>query len=137
VAVNTSPKFETAPYAHSNSYTNADSANTKKDLVPAADVPTEGMRIDTIILTSTETANARVLYFYDHDGSTSWLIGAVNVPLNSGFDGTVPIVDAIPSLAPSLGYLELMTGHKLQIENATQVASGKTVTATAHGGKYV
>ena len=70
MATNTSPKFENAPYVKSNSYTNSDSANTKKDLVPAADVPTEGLRIDEISLTSTETANARVLYFYDHDGST-------------------------------------------------------------------
>lgn len=136
MAANTSPVFEKDPFSNGVTFTNSDSANTKKDAVAAATVPTEGLRIDHIILTSTETANARVLAFYDHDGSTSFLIGSVNVPVNSGFDGTAPAIDAILTLAPTLGYITLMTGHKLQVENLTQPASGKTVTVTSRGGKY-
>jgi hypothetical protein len=135
MASNTDPVFEKLPYSKGVTFTNADSANTKKDLVPAADVPAEGLRVDQISLTSTETANARAFAFYDHDGSTSFLIGTVNVPVLSGFDGSAPLIDALPLLAPNLGYLMLMTGHKLEVENLTQPASGKTITAVARGGK--
>jgi hypothetical protein len=135
MAANTKPVFEKDPYSKSSTFTNSTTANTNQDLVPAADVPTEGLRIDEISLTSTETANARVVSFWDHDGTTAFLIGSVNVPVNSGFDGSAPIIDAIPLLAPSTGYITLMTGHKLQIAVTTQPASGKTVTVTARGGK--
>jgi hypothetical protein len=136
MATNTLPKFENAPYTKSTTFTNATTANALQDLVPAADVPTEGMRIDRIPITSTETASARVVSFWDHDGATAYLIGSANIPVNSGFDGAAPVIDAISLLSPSLGYIELMTGHKLQIAVTTQPASGKTVTVTAQGGKY-
>lgn len=136
MATNTAPKFTNAPYVKASTFTNSTTANVLQDLVPSADVPTEGLRIDEISLTSTETANARVVSIWHHDGSTAYLIGSVNVPLSSGFDGAIPLVDAIPQLAPSLGYIELPTGHKLQIAVTTQPASGKTVTVTARGGKY-
>lgn len=135
MAANTSPVFEKDPHTESTSYTNSDSAATAKDLVAAASVPTEGLRIDQITLTSTETATARVIQFFTHDGTSSWLIGSVNVPINSGFDGTAPAVDAMPMLSPVLGYFVIKTGHKLQVSNVTQVASGKTVSITARGGK--
>lgn len=136
MATNTSPKFENAPYVKASTFTNASTANTNQDLVPSADVPTEGLRIDQISLTSTETANARVVAFWHHDGSTAYLIGSVNIPVNSGFDGSAAMIDAIPTLAPTLGYIEIPTGHKLQISVTTQPASGKTVTVVARGGKY-
>lgn len=135
MAANTNPVFENVPYVNSASYTNADAADTKKDLVPAADTPAEGLRIDSIVLTSTETANARVVRFYEHDGANSILIGAINVPVNSGFDGSAAAVEAMNVLAPGVGYLLLPDAHKLQVENATQVAAGKTVAITARGGK--
>jgi hypothetical protein len=136
MAVNTKPKFENAPYAKSSTFTNASVANTLQDLVPAADVPAEGLRIDALPMTSTETATDRLVSFWDHDGATAYLIGSVNVPLNSGFNGVVPPVDAIQVLAPSLGYIELASGHKLQIAVTTVPAAGKTVTVTARGGKF-
>lgn len=135
MATNTAPKFTNAPYSVGVQYTNSDSAATKKDLVPAAAVPTEGMRIDEISLASTDTSN-RVVKFYDHDGSTSFLIGAVSVTTLAGTDGATALVDAIPTLAPSLGYIELMTGHKLQAENVAQVTSAKQIDIVARGGKY-
>lgn len=135
MAANTSPVFEKDPYVVCSTFTNSSTANTNQDLVPAASVPTEGMRIDQVSLTSTETANARVVAFWHHDGSTAYLIGSVNVPVNSGFDGSAATVEAMPYLAPVLGYFTIPTGHKLQISVTTQPAAGKTVTITARGGK--
>lgn len=135
MAANTSPVFEKDPYSKSSTFTNSTTANVLQDLVPAADVPTEGLRIDHLPMTSTETANDRVVSFWDHDGSTAYLMGSVTVLRNAGFDGTAATKDAMAELAPALGYLTVMTGHKIQIAVTTQPASGKTVTVTARGGK--
>src|SRR4051794_21408096 len=133
MAANTSPVFEKDPFSSGVQYTNSDSAATKKDLVAAASVPTEGMRIDEITCCSTDTST-RIFKFYDHDGSTSFLMGAVSVTTLAGTDGATALIDAIPTLAPSTGYITLMTGHKLQVENVTQPTSAKQFDIIARGG---
>jgi len=135
MAANTSPVFEKDPISYGITYVNADSSPTKKDLVPTGGVPTEGSRVDQITITSDDTS-ARVIKFYDHDGSVSYLIGSVNVPTLAGTDGSTALVDAMTTLAPALGYITLMSGHKLQAENATTITAAKTVTIVARGGKF-
>lgn len=134
MAANVDPVFAKEPYVKCQSYTNSDSAATKKDLVPAADVPTEGLRIDQISMTSTDTS-ARVIKFHQHDGSTTFLIGAVNVAIAAGSDGSAAMQDAILTLAPGTGFIMIPTGHKLQVENVAQVTSGKEIDIVARGGK--
>lgn len=135
MASNFQPVFEKLPYSNGVSYVNGDGSPVKKDLVPAADVPTEGLRIDQITITSDDTS-ARVIKFYDHDGTNSFLIGASNVPTLSGTDGSARAIDAISDLAPVLGYITLQSGHKLQAENVTTITAAKTLQLTARGGKF-
>lgn len=84
---------------------------------------------------SNETANARVLNIYINDGVTDIYIGSVNVPVNSGFNGTVSNVDLLSgTLFPGLPYdsqgkrvLPLPAGYKVLVSSQSTLASGKTI----------
>lgn len=117
-------------------FTNADAASTLKSLYTAAanDAVVKGL-----LIRSDETATARVFDVLVNDGTTDYVIGAVNVPVNAGFNGTVAAVDALASaLFPGLPIdatgkriLPLKTGHSLKIRTQTQPTSGKTLTVSA------
>ncbi len=117
-------------------YANADAAATIKTLVTAG---ANDSVVKAINIRSDETANARVIDLIYYDGTTNYYLGAVNVPVNSGFSGSVASVDALSStLFPGLPIdssgkriLPMKAGHLLKVSNQSQIASGKTVTITA------
>lgn len=113
-------------------FTNSDSANTKKT---AATAGASGTKVTSLNATSTETANARVAQIWLTRSATSYLLTSVNIPLNSGFDGTVGTVNLLNSTQwPGLPtdndgqvYFFLESGDTLQVSLTTQLASGKEV----------
>lgn len=117
-------------------FTNSDSAATVKTVLTAGanDTIVKGLQA-----MSSETATARVIDILVNDGSADRWLGAVNVPLNSGFTGTVAAVDLLASLlmpglpidASGKKCLPLKAGHVLKVRNQTQVASGKEVNVIA------
>lgn len=132
--MSTSPSFFATPKQTPNSWTNSDAANTKKTVVSAG---SNGSKIVALLATSTETANARVAQVWFNRSSTAYLLGSMNVPVNSGFDGATPTVNLL-ALIPSLPhdndgqpYMFLESGDTLQVSFTTQVASGKEIDVTA------
>lgn len=117
-------------------YTNSDAASTTKTLYTAG---ANDCVVKSIVIRSDETATARVFDLIVNDGITDYKLGAVNVPVNSGFNGTVASVDALAALlfpglpmdATGKRILPLKNGHVLKVSNQTQVSSGKTVTIAA------
>jgi hypothetical protein len=114
------------------SFLNADSANTKKTIVTGGG---DGSKIVGIGGTSTETANARLCNVWITRSGTSYLLGTINIPINSGFDGTAPAVSLfnatampyLPSDNDGQVYIFIKNGDTLQVSLTTQVASGKEV----------
>lgn len=133
-AANHLPTLATQPNITCVAFTNSDSANTKKDLLVAG-AANSGAPAKLVALnaTSTETANARVAQLWYVHSATAYLIGSCNIPINSGFDGTVSAANIL-SLIPGLPtdndgqvYIFVGIGDKLQVSLTTQVASGKEV----------
>lgn len=122
-------------------WTNSDPAATTKTVLTAG-------ANDTIVkclqAMSTETANARVFDILVNDGSGDRWIGAVNVPVNSGYSGTVAAVDLLSgTLFPGLPYdangkrvLPLKATYTLKVRNQSQIASGKEITVVALAEDY-
>lgn len=130
MAANTSPIFEKTSAPTGLQFTSADT-NTKKTLATGG---ADGTRIDSISLCSNDTA-AIVLNFYLNIGGTDFYIGCVTVAIGAGYT-TVLRQDAIPTIAPLLGYLWLGSGHILKCAcNATMTAA-KTLDVVALGGTY-
>lgn len=133
--------FVQTPKITPAAFTNADSANTKKTIATAG---SDGSKVVGINITSTETANARVAQLWLTRSATSYLLGSINVPVNSGFDGTVAAVNAInQTIMPSLPidndgqpYLFLESGDTLQASFTTQIASGKEADVVAIFGNF-
>ncbi len=130
MAANTTPVFELIPIVAGVNFVNAD-GTTKKTLATGA---TDGTRVDAIALSSDDTAAVN-MSFWINDGTNDLYIGNVNVPAGSGFT-TVARLDAITTLAPSLGYLWIPSGYLLKCAPVAAVTAAKTAHITALGGKY-
>jgi len=93
--------------------------------------------VKAINVQSTDTA-ARVVNLYVNDGTTDFLIGAVNIPLRSGDNGTAAAVDLLGgTLLPSLPYdsngkriLPLPAGYVLKVSSQTTVTAAREITVT-------
>lgn len=141
MAVTATPVFVQTPKITPAAFTNSDSANTKKTIHTAG---ANGSKIVAILASSTETANARVAQIWLTRSATSYLLGSVNIPLNSGFDGTVVAVNILSrAMLPWLPvdndgqpYFFLESGDTLQASTTTQVASGKEVDILAIGANF-
>lgn len=109
---------------------------TAKDLVTAG---TNGSRIDSIAVTSDDTAD-KDIFIYLNDGTTDFLLGRLTIKAGSGTDGTNKTVAALnstdlPFLKDDLSYY-LQAGHKLRVAAQAAVTSGKKITVTAWIGDY-
>lgn len=139
MAVTATPVFVQLAKIDKAATTNADSANTKKTIVTPG---TNGSKVVAVFATSTETANARVAQLWLTRSATSFLLGSMNVPVNSGFDGTVAsanlfsLMTCLPVDADGQPYLLLQSGDTLQVSFTTQVASGKEIDVTAIYGDF-
>ena len=99
--------------------------------------------VKAINVASTDTA-ARVLSLFVNDGVSDILIGRVNIPANSGNNGTAATVDLLGgTLMPSLPYdangkriLPLPAGYVLKAGTTTTVTSAQSITVTAISEDY-
>lgn len=114
--------------------------------------PTDGARITSIAVTSDETANARILSFYVNKGSSDRLIGSINIPANSGFNGSAPTIYPLKSTmfgyqttgmclglscdANGNPYIQLKNGEILKVKSTTTLASGKTITIAVEAASF-
>ena len=108
----------------------------EKTLVTAG---TNGARIDTVSVVSTDTA-ARTFTVLLNDGSTSYPVGEVVVPITAGSDGATLAVKALalaflPWLDAS-GSLFLKAGWKLNVAAKVAVTTAKAVTFVACYGDF-
>lgn len=118
-------------------WVNADGAAASKDVFVAG---SNGSRCFAIAATSTDTSD-RDFQIFLNDGSTSFLVGTVTVPLGAGNTGTVAALNLIGSLSTnpwlnSDGSVMLPTGWKIKASNVTTITTAKTVTLVALGGDY-
>jgi hypothetical protein len=109
--------------------------------------PSTGAWCMEIAVTSDETANARILSFYTNEAGTDRLIGSINIPVNSGFNGTAATVYVLKStqfgyassgistglLMDNNGnpYIQLKASEILKVKSQSTLATGKTITVRA------
>lgn len=118
----------------------ADTTNLKTLYTAAAN----GSRIDAIYLTSTETANNRDIQFVLTVSAVDYVIGTVQVPLNSGFSSAVPTVNAFASTqftqlnVDNMGNKELtlVAGAVLKAKSLTTLATGKEISILVVAGDF-
>jgi len=79
---------------------------------------------------------ARVLQLWVNDGTTDFLLGAVNIPLRSGDTGAVAAIDLLGgTLLPSLPYdangkriIPLPAGYILKVNSQVAVSATREIT---------
>lgn len=99
--------------------------------------------VKSVNVVSDDTA-ARVINLYIGDGTTDTLIGAVNIPVSSGSNGTVASVDLLSGvLISGLAYdgagkriLPLQAGYTLKISSQTAVTAAKTISVVGIVEEY-
>ena len=99
--------------------------------------------VKAINVQSTDTA-ARVVNLYVNDGTTDFLIGAVNIPLSSGNTGAVATIDLLGgTLLPSLPYdangkriLPLPAGYIVKVSSQTTVTATREITFVLMAENY-
>lgn len=95
----------------------------------------DGSRIDSVMCSTDDTTTVN-LAFYLSDGTTDFHIGNVNLPIGSGYT-TVARVEAMATLAPSLGYLTLKNASwSLKCNCVATMTAAKVTTVVAMGGNY-
>lgn len=131
MAANTAPIFEEVVTCGTpQTFTSADTT-AKKTLLTAG---TDGTRVDSIMC-STDDTTAVNLAFYISISGTDYYIGNVNLPIGAGYT-TVARVDAISTLAPTLGYLALPASALLKANCVATMTAAKTTTVVPMGGDF-
>jgi len=102
---------------------------------------TSGAKIESWIVTSTDTSD-RILNIWYNTSATNYLIGTVNIPLNSGNSTSVPTVDILANLTglarDSNGnkYIYVSASNLLTISVTVAVTAAKTVTSFIQAGDF-
>lgn len=130
MAAGTSPIFEAAPLATGLQFTSADTTS-KKTLVTGG---TNGTRIDGVYCSTNDTTAVNLAFYIGH-GGTDYYIGNVNVPIGSGYT-TVARTEAMPTLAPALGYLVLASSDTLKVNCVATMTAAKTTDIVSQHGDY-
>jgi len=145
MAVTASPIFPQALVMGVQNIKNAD-ASTLKTLITGG---ANGTKVVSVQATSTETASARVIALWLTRNAVSYLITSVNVPVNSGFDGTTATIDlmnitqnvGLPAAAGTTAfdgqtYIILQYNDTLQVSSTTTVTAGKEIDLVAMAWNY-
>ena len=105
---------------------------TEQTLVTA---DTDGAIVQSITVTSDDT-NAVDLQVFINDGTTSHLVGTVNIPTLAGTDGIEPNVNLLKSIngLQEDGSLILEASFTLRVAALVTVTSAKAVTLVSQGG---
>lgn len=131
------PVLVQTPKITPQSFTNSDSANTKKTIATAG---ANGAKVVAVPVSSTDTV-ARIMQLWLTRSATSYLIASYSVPASSGSDGATATADVLslitlPADNDGQKYLFLENGDTLQISQTTQVSSGKEVDCFAVFGNF-
>lgn len=140
----TSLTFTSAGFMQGSTYSVSTSTNTKYDIL--SEDATYTRRIYGISVTSTD-AGAQTLKFHLHDGSTSYQVFTLNVPLSSGNTTTAAAVDAFGSIygasvfqkqrdANGVPYFNIPAGWKLQMEYNTALLAAEGLFVLVFGETY-
>lgn len=121
------------------SFVNADGTAYKTAFTPSAD----DSIVKALMATSTDTAAVN-LKIAINDGSTDRIIGTVNVPANSGTNGTAAAVDLLAAASlPGLPLdqngkriIPMQNGHTLKVAPLVAVTATKQVDVFAIGEDY-
>ena len=140
MAVTATPVFVQNPKITPASFTNSDSANTKKTVATAG---ANGMKVTAVLATSTDTSN-RTGQLWLTRSATSYLLGSTVVTTLAGTDGATATQNLLPaSLMGGLPrdndgqvYLFLESGDTLQVSFTAQVTSAKEVDVVAIAGNF-
>lgn len=136
----TSPTYPTAtgPVLIAKRLADSDSTN----IVDVYDnsAGTSGVKIESLSITTDNSAD-RIAKLYIYDGSTSQLLGSVNVPDLSGTNGsTDPRINVLATLgvagADGVLCIWIPAGKKLQISLDSALASGKYLYVVGRGISY-
>lgn len=130
MAANTSPIFELTLKNAGVEFTSADTT-TKKTVYTGG---TNGTRVDSIMCSTNDTT-AVSLAFYITTGGTDYYIGNVNLPIGSGYT-TVARIDAMATLSPTLGYLQLASSDVLKCNCVATMTATKVTDVVAMVGDY-
>jgi hypothetical protein len=120
------------------SFANADSTNFKTVHSAGA----SGSRIDSIIGSNSDAANAYVLQLSVQISAVDYIIGEVTIPIGAGTNGSTKSVAVLnPTDIPGLAYTEagalfLATGAVLRAKCKTAVAGGNLVQLRGVAGDY-
>lgn len=117
----------------------ADTSN----LVSLFSAGTNDSVVKAINVQSTDTA-ARIVQLWINDGDNDFLLGAVNVPLRSGDNGTAATIDLLGgTLMPSLPYdangkriIPLPAGFSLKVNSQTTVTAAREITFVCMAEDY-
>ena len=141
MAVTNTPIFPQLPTSWGAILTSSSSITVPTALVPTT---TNGARVDSLIVTTTNSAGALTFQLYKTVGSNQLLYATINIPLSSGSTtAALPINILSPALIPGLPvdgpgnpYIDLAPSDSLQIMVTAAPASGKFLYAIATGGIF-
>jgi hypothetical protein len=118
-------------------------AATPTNAVLAFTAGANGARIVSAIATNDETATAHMVGLYRYDGTNSWFLWAVNVPLSSGYASGIANVDllaspivGLPMDASDKPILALGPNEKLYVGVFVVMGTGKNLSITVIGENF-
>lgn len=132
------PSFVSTPQNPAVQIQNAD-ATAFKTLYTAG---SSGGRVDALIATNTDTANAYVVQLALQKSGVDYVLGEINVPIGAGTNGTAKSVALMNSTdIPGLAYTEagalfLASGVALRARTKTTVAGSNTVQIVGVAADY-
>jgi hypothetical protein len=139
MAVVNTPIFPQTIFVETKQIVNSDSTNLVTLLTGDAD----GTRIDSIIVSSTDTT-ARDLQLWITKSATDYLLGTVQIAINSGNVNSTPSVQyltasnfpVLPVDANGNRFLMLDSGVTIKAKVLVAVTSAKAIALTISGGHF-
>ena len=144
MAANNNPIFPNVLRSAAVAFTSTD-GTTAKSIYAGA---TNGARIDSIMITNTDTA-AYTFQLFLNISATSYLIGSANIPASAGNTSAVQPVNLLPAIGaasggPSpfvtdpYGNLVLYLGASVALYGGVTgaITAAKTMAVSVYGGEY-
>jgi len=137
-------KFTSDVFAYAKQLTSSDSNNTEYDILTVN--ASYDRRVYGISITSTD-AGAQTVKIYLNDGTTSYQVFTINIPLNSGNSTTVAAVDIMGSVygasvfqkqrdANGVPYFNLPSGWKITASYGTALTGAEVLNFITFGETY-
>lgn len=138
----TTLNFTSVPFTKVTQFTPADTTTTK-DILPVN--ATKDRRVYGITVYTDESA-AKDLYLYISDGTTTWRLSTVNIPINSGNTNAIVPVDIFSSTqvspfvknrdASGAPYLHIPATWSVRASYGTTMTAAKTANIVIIGEIY-